>query len=170
MRMLYLSPSKGKSRLLKEQNVHDTGRSYDTFYFGCLSFAKNVKEKSGSANASFNWNPKCQFAVPHLCQQECVHCEQPPVSLYKSPRLLPRPAHWTDTKYQRDDESKVNSSRVLFTKKWPLVRSSLFQQTLQSLKLKHLSKVCLKSRWSMRWRGSNLWCFQLDLTKKKKKL
>lgn len=52
--MLYLSPSKGKSRLLKGQNVHDPGRSYDTFYFGCLSFEKNVKEKSGSANASFN--------------------------------------------------------------------------------------------------------------------
>lgn len=56
--MLYLSQRKGKSCFLKELNVQDTGRSYNTFYFGFLSFEKNFKEKSGSENATLYKNAK----------------------------------------------------------------------------------------------------------------
>lgn len=52
--MLYLSQSKGKFHPLKELNVHHTGRGCNIFYFGFLSFEKNFKEKSGSANANLN--------------------------------------------------------------------------------------------------------------------
>lgn len=38
----------------QETNVHDTGRRYNTFYFGFLSSEKACKEKSSSANASLN--------------------------------------------------------------------------------------------------------------------
>lgn len=52
--MLYLTQKKGRSHLLKQLNVHDAGKSYNTFYFGFLSFEKNFKEKIGSANANLN--------------------------------------------------------------------------------------------------------------------
>lgn len=52
--MLYLSQRKGRSHPLNELNIYDTGRSYNIFYFGFLSFEKNFKEKSGSANANLN--------------------------------------------------------------------------------------------------------------------
>lgn len=57
---------------------------------------------------------------------------------YKSSRLLSRPTHWAAMKYQCDDESKVNSSSALFTKKWHFSKVISFWEDTTIIEVENL--------------------------------